>query len=572
MIAHLLAAMVALAPGGRRPIRHVVPVDGFSLTVWEKRPTHPRGAILLLHGRTWSSLPDFDLQVPGEHLSMMDALVARGYEVFALDARGYGATPRDSTGWLTPFRAAQDAAGVLQWIAKQSPTLPRPVLFGWSRGSVIAHLVAQLQPDAMSALVLFGYPTVRPSIGDSALVTPPRIKNTEAGAAEDFITPGSISQAAIHAYVAAALAADPVRVDWRRSFEFEALDPGSVTVPTLVIHGERDPLYSEHREAQAYWFSQLGTRDKAWVILPHADHAALLETAGPRLIQAMVGFIERPRVPMTAADSAADQRSLTTQWDTVFSLSESKAPPLSVLFIGNSYTYFNNLPRLLGALSRAPDSPRPVVAGMVVTGGARLEDLWSDGGARAAIKSRHWDYVVLQEQSTLGSQSPRVADPANFYKFARLFDQEIKTAGAQTVFYMTWARRTDPESQTALSNAYRHIASELHAVLAPVGEAWATVEHETPAIDLHQRDNSHPTPAGSYLAACVFYATLLHANPAGLPGTISGTPVDIAGRLIEVDNGGSELEIPSALSVDLVHLDDATARTLQRAAWASGTR
>ena len=84
---------------------------GHSLALWEKRAPQPKRAIVLVHGRTWSSLPDFDLQVSGEHRSLMDALVAKGYAVYALDLRGYGATARDRTGWNSPDQAAEKLRG-----------------------------------------------------------------------------------------------------------------------------------------------------------------------------------------------------------------------------------------------------------------------------------------------------------------------------------------------------------------------------------------------------------------------------------------------------------------------------
>ncbi len=97
-----------------------VEVEGHPMAVWEKLPDSPPTAVvLLLHGRTWSSIPDFDLQVPGEKLSLMDGLTAQGFAVYALDARGYGKTPRDDSGWLTPNRAEADVAAVLTWIGKR---------------------------------------------------------------------------------------------------------------------------------------------------------------------------------------------------------------------------------------------------------------------------------------------------------------------------------------------------------------------------------------------------------------------------------------------------------------------
>src|SRR5437016_13526565 len=132
--------------------RFVVQADGHPMTVWARRPAAPTRAILLVHGRTWSSRPDFDLQVPGMQRSVMLDLAARGIATYAVDLRGYGETPRDSTGWLTPRRSASDVAAVLAWIAQQHATLARPALLGWSRGAAIAQLAAQLSAPRLSAL------------------------------------------------------------------------------------------------------------------------------------------------------------------------------------------------------------------------------------------------------------------------------------------------------------------------------------------------------------------------------------------------------------------------------------
>lgn len=279
---------------------HTVTVEGHPIAVWEKRSPHPRRALLLVHGRTWSSIPDFDLHVPGENLSVMDALVARGYDVYAIDLRGYGATPRDASGWLTPTRAAEDVNAVLDWIHKQSAITERPVLIGWSRGSIVAQLVAETHPDAMSALVLFARPLRdTPWPRDTLLTTPPRSPNTAARAVSDFITPGSISQPAVDAYVRQALTSDPILVEWRNLDQFNALDPQRVKAPTLMMIGQFDPFYAQHSAAQAELFVRLGTADKEWVILAGGDHAALLERTAPRFVEAIANFLERPHPPVS---------------------------------------------------------------------------------------------------------------------------------------------------------------------------------------------------------------------------------------------------------------------------------
>ncbi|MBC8043558.1 MAG: alpha/beta fold hydrolase [Rhizobacter sp.] len=279
------------------PVRHTVLADGHPLAVWEKRAPSPKQAILLLHGRTWSALPDFDLQVAGEQRSLMDALATQGYAVYALDLRGYGSTPRDSSGWLSPERAAKDVAAAAQWISTHAALAKPPVVLGWSNGAMVAQLFAQRFPKQLSALVLFGYPfdpdmkiPVQPGLS-----TPLRQTNTAHAAASDFITPGVISKKAIDAYVKAALAADSVRADWRELHEWNALNPAIITVPTLLIQAEFDPFAKS--DAHARLFVRLGTADRQWIVLPNCDHAALLEDAQPAFVAAIHHFIQQPRPP-----------------------------------------------------------------------------------------------------------------------------------------------------------------------------------------------------------------------------------------------------------------------------------
>jgi pimeloyl-ACP methyl ester carboxylesterase len=280
----------------RPPVKLTVMSDGHPLALWMRAAAKPKGAIVLLHGRTWSALPDFDLQVPGEQLSVMQALVHRGYTVYALDARGYGATPRDSTGWLTPNRAASDVAAVLQFVAARHPGQALPTLVGWSYGSMVAHLTLQQHPTLASAVVLFGYPlrAVQSVPVSADTGAPLREVNTAKNAASDFIAPNAISPRAVEAYVAAALKADPVRSDWKALHQWNAVSPAALTVPTLLMHGELDPFAPV--PAQAAVFAQLGSPDRQWIILAGGDHAALVEKTMPAFIAGIVNFIERPRL------------------------------------------------------------------------------------------------------------------------------------------------------------------------------------------------------------------------------------------------------------------------------------
>jgi hypothetical protein len=108
------------------------------------------------------------------------------------------------------------------------------------------------------------------------------------------------------------------------------------------------------------------------------------------------------------------------------------------------------------------------------------------------------------------------------YENIHIFDETIKAAGAQTVLYMTWARQHAPESQKSIIDAYTAIGQELGATVVPVGVAWQSFlsTHDQPV--LHDRDRSHPSLAGSYLAAACFVAALCKENPVGIDTEVAG--------------------------------------------------
>lgn len=186
-----------------------------------------------------------------------------------------------------------------------------------------------------------------------------------------------------------------------------------------------------------------------------------------------------------------------------------------ILFIGNSFTARNGLPDLIAQLAAA--NGNAIEHRLISAGGASLRRHWNAGEALHAIQTGHFDRVVHQEESTLPMKNPK-----RMHETVRLFDASIKAARATTVLYMTWARLSAPESQQAISDAYISIGRELGATVAPVGLAWQRFlrEHETPA--LHDRDQSHPTLAGSYLAACVFVAVLFKTSPVDAGAGIAG--------------------------------------------------
>jgi hypothetical protein len=196
---------------------------------------------------------------------------------------------------------------------------------------------------------------------------------------------------------------------------------------------------------------------------------------------------------------------------------------VKLLFVGNSFTQRNDLPALLASLAAARGLS--LEHELISAGGASLRTHWNAGHAAKAIAQGRYDYVVLQEQSTLP-----VKNAQRMAENVRLFDAAIQSAGSRTVLYMTWARQHSPDSQQAISDAYTSIGKELGAVVVPVGLAWQKFQAQHDQPQLYDRDQSHPTPAGSYLAACVFLAVLFKANPIGIDtGPVGLDPQDRKG-------------------------------------------
>jgi hypothetical protein len=211
---------------------------------------------------------------------------------------------------------------------------------------------------------------------------------------------------------------------------------------------------------------------------------------------------------------------------------------LRVLFLGNSFTFYNDLPHLFYEL--ALSAGKPVVTDENLVGGYTLTQHSQDSTSLAKIALGAFHYVVLQEQS----QIPTIEywRYNAMYPTARFLDSLIRSADESTAFYMTWGRKyggvqvwggeSSPpfrdyfEMQDSLRSSYAMVAQELSATLIPAGMAWRLARIQDSLADLWQSDNSHPTLRGSYLAACVFYAVLCRANPTGLPYTGGLTPED----------------------------------------------
>ena len=195
--------------------------------------------------------------------------------------------------------------------------------------------------------------------------------------------------------------------------------------------------------------------------------------------------------------------------------------PLRILFIGNSYTYVNDLPVTVSQLASA--GGHPIDTAMDAPGGWTLAQHVASPDTLKLLRQEKWDYVGLQEQSQIPASAS--ARSQGMYPAVRRLVAQIRGVGAKPLLFLTWGHRDGwPEAglwgyaamQSQLTAGYLEIANELQIPVAPVGEAWRRAQAFSPPVGLWQGDGSHPTVQGTYLASCVFYATIFRQSPVGL--------------------------------------------------------
>ena len=187
--------------------------------------------------------------------------------------------------------------------------------------------------------------------------------------------------------------------------------------------------------------------------------------------------------------------------------SAERTAPKRVLFVGNSYTHYENMPQTVAAF--ATSRGLSMETKKSTPGGATLEQHWLGKKGNAVIDSREriesgeFDAVVMQEQSLRPIETPE-----KMMEYVLKLSKSVRQNGGQVFLYMTWSREATPETQDKLKESYEAVAKRTGATVAPVGLAWKLARERIPGVSLYATDGSHPSRIGSYLAACVIYSTL----------------------------------------------------------------
>lgn len=214
----------------------------------------------------------------------------------------------------------------------------------------------------------------------------------------------------------------------------------------------------------------------------------------------------------------------------LFSVS-AYAQTTSILFLGNSYIYTADLPGTLYNLALAGGDT--IYREQNTPGGYTFQQHSTNATSLSKIASRNWDFVVLQEQSQIPSFPPSQVE-SQCYPYAQILVDSIKSnyQCTEPIFFMTWGRRDGDQSNcqfyaplctfegmnARLRESYLEMGLDNSATVAPCGAAWQQMKLANATFwnGLYSGDGSHPSAWGTYLNACIFYATIFRQSPVGL--------------------------------------------------------
>jgi pimeloyl-ACP methyl ester carboxylesterase len=300
-----LGRSVAQSPPAIQGKEHYAMRDGLRIYLWEKYKegseqsfSHTGKVALLVHGGTRSGRSLYDLQV--RDYSLMDFLAQNGYDVWAIDLHGYGHSDKTANDWIDSHSAAADIAAAVEYITKLRG-VEKINLLGCSAGTQRTGVYVMEHPERVAKWIFhagFWNGTAdfremnrkRMENGGKPL---PRFRPTTEQDFRDGFVEGQFEEDVVQESVKVGLQMDPQRpnvfAEW---VKLPILDPARITVPTMILYGEKD--FAAKEQDLLPFYSQLNTSDKSYVLLPGSGHMMMLEKNHRRFQHEVLSFFDRP--------------------------------------------------------------------------------------------------------------------------------------------------------------------------------------------------------------------------------------------------------------------------------------
>lgn len=284
---------------------HWVQNGDVRIYVWEKFIGRPENKpiVVLAHGSATAGKESFDLQVKGnDTYSLMDYLAKRGFDVFALDTRGFGRSTHPE-GHITSAEASADLNAVVDY-AEKMRGVSKVNLLAWSWGTQYGGQFVMAHPEKVNKYV--SYAQMHLNSPDLALRRQrietfrknPYISIPEAGWKPRFysMTPESVNNRdAVDAYAKAAAAVE-IKTSTGPQLDMVTImpmvNPRMIKVPVMLIHGQYDDVADMN--GLLPFFQELPNPDKRYVVIPDAGHMMMFQK-GNHMFQRAVGeFFQSP--------------------------------------------------------------------------------------------------------------------------------------------------------------------------------------------------------------------------------------------------------------------------------------
>lgn len=195
---------------------------------------------------------------------------------------------------------------------------------------------------------------------------------------------------------------------------------------------------------------------------------------------------------------------------------ETENKPIRVLFVGNSFIYYYNLPQVVMAM--AESQGKEIITRQSTVGGSNLGQHWrQERGTRTMnlLENETWDYVVFNNHST----SP-IDSEEEFFEYGRKFAELVKSKGAQPVFMQTWAYKSNPLMQPTLTAAYTKLVEETGSQMVPAGVLFQQVRQWRPDLNMFA-DDKHPSSNATYMLGLAFYRFFTNDSVKEIPNRIT---------------------------------------------------